>query len=85
MDWEGKNCFCNTDACTVEIKGDIQKDKVKDIQHQRKVGPPVWLRDMESNQRNSQKTTVLCQQMPEVDHGHPLARGHKERITVGKS
>ena len=29
---EGKNCFCNTEAC-MEINGDIQKDQVKDIQH----------------------------------------------------
>ena len=67
------------------IKDDIQKDQVKDIQHQREVSPAVWFRDMEDNQRNLQKTTVFCQQMPEVHHGHPLARGHKKRRTVGKS
>ena len=55
----------------MEIKGDIQKDQVKDIQHQREVCPSLWFRDMEGNQRNLQKTTVLCQQMPEVHHGHP--------------
>ena len=38
-----------------------------------------------ANQRNFEKTAVLCQQIPEVHHGHPLARGHKERRTVGKS
>ena len=69
----------------MEIKGDIQKDQSKDIQQQREVCPPVWFRYMESNQRNLQKTAVLCQQMPEVHHGHTLARGHKERRTVGKS
>ena len=63
----------------MEIKGDIQKNQaIKDIQHQCEVCPPVWFRDMESNQRNLQKTAVLCQQMPEVHHRHPLARGHKE-------
>ena len=66
----------------MEIKGrDIQKDQVKDIQHQREVCPAVWFRDMAGNQRNLQKTAVLCQQMPEVHHGHPLSRGHKERRT----
>ena len=69
----------------MEIKGDIQEDQVKDTQHQREVCPPVWFRNMEGNQRNLQKTAVLCQQTPEVHHGHPLARGHKERRTVGKS
>ena len=44
----------------MEINGDIQKDQViKDIQHQREVCPPVWFRDMESKQRNLQKTAVL--------------------------
>jgi len=33
---------------------------------------------MESNKSNLQQAAVLRQQMPEVHHGHPLARGHKE-------
>ena len=69
----------------MEIKGDIQKDQVKDIQHQRGVCPAVWFRDMESNKRNLQITAVLCKQVPEVHHGHPLDGSHKERRTVGKS
>ena len=58
------------------IKGDIQKDEVKDIQNQREVCPPVRFRDMKSNQ---------CQQMAEVHNEYPLPRGHKERRNVGKS
>ena len=44
----------------MKIKGDIQKDQVKDIQHQREVCPPVWFRDMEGNQRYIQITAVPC-------------------------
>ena len=58
------------------IKGDIQKDQVKDIQNQSEVCPPVWFRDMKSSQ---------CQQMAEVHNGYPLPRGNKEGRTVGKS
>ena len=69
----------------MEIKGDVQKDEVKDIQHHVKsvllYGSETW----KGSQRNLQKTAVLCQQMPEVHHGHSLARGHKERRTVEKS
>ena len=78
-----RTAFAIHEAC-MEIKGDTQKDQVKEIQHQMKVCPPKWFKDTGNNQRNVQKTAVLCQQIPEVRHGHPLARGHKEQRTVGK-
>ena len=74
----------------MEIKGDIQKDQVKDIQHQRQVCPAVWFRDMEDNQRNLQKTAVLRQRClrsimgihwPEVIRNEELwKRAKQERI-----
>ena len=73
----------SAEAC-MEIKVDIQKDQFKDIQHQCEVCLPVWFRDMEKNQRNLQKPTLLRHRMPEVHHGYLLARGPKERRTVGK-
>ena len=62
----------------MEVKGDILKNQATDIQHKRKVCPPLWFRDVESNKSNLQQAAVFRQQMPEVHHGHPLAGGHKE-------
>ena len=81
---EDKNCIHNTDAC-MEIKGDIQENQATDIQHKSEVCPPLWFRDAESNKNNLQQAAVLRQQMPEVHNGHPLAGGHKELGTVGRS
>ena len=59
---------------------EIPSPVLTDIQYKREVCPPVWLKDMESNQTNLQQAPVLRQQMPEVNHGHPLARGHGNEL-----
>ena len=43
----------------MEIKGDIQKDHAMDVQHQGKVCPAVWLREMENNKSNLQQAAVI--------------------------
>ena len=75
----GQTRFHHT-ATHMELQGTVPPKQNQNIQHQRKVSsPPLWIRNMESDQFYHQQTPDLCQQMPKTHLKHQVARQNLKR------